>query len=404
MASSDVQLSKRVQRIKPSPSSMAAQRARELKAEGRDIVSLTTGEPDFDTPGHVLDAAAEAMRRGETRYTNVGGAAALKSAIVDKFSRENGLDYSPDEVMASTGGKQVLFNALMATVDAGDEVVIPAPYWVSYPDMVLLAGGKPVPVPAGQEDGFKISAEALEAALTPRTRWLILNSPSNPTGALYSADELAALADVLERFPDVWVMTDDMYEHILFDGRRYATIAAVRPALKARTLTVNGVSKAYAMTGWRIGFCGGPAGLVKAMSKLQSQSTSNPSSISQAAAVAALNGPKDFLAKSAAAFERRRDLVVPRLDAIDGLSCASPDGAFYVYPSCAGLVGRKAPDGRTLDDDAAVSLYLLESVGVATVHGAAFGLSPHFRISFATSEEVLEDGCARIAQACGKLS
>ena len=404
MASLDVQLSKRVQRIKPSPSSMAAQRARELKAEGRDIVSLTTGEPDFDTPDHVLDAAAEAMRRGETRYTNVGGTAALKSAIVDKFSRENGLDYSAEEVMASTGGKQVLFNALMATVDAGDEVVIPAPYWVSYPDMVLLAGGKPVLVPAGQEDGFKISAKALEAALTPRTRWLILNSPSNPTGALYSADELAALADVLERFPDVWVMTDDMYEHILFDGREYATIAAVRPALKARTLTVNGVSKAYAMTGWRIGFCGGPAGLVKAMSKLQSQSTSNPSSVSQAAAVAALNGPKDFLATSAAAFERRRNLVVPRLDAVDGLSCASPDGAFYVYPSCAGLIGRKTPGGHTLDDDAAVSLYLLESVGVATVHGAAFGLSPHFRISFARSEEVLEDGCARIAQACGTLS
>lgn len=394
----------RMRRINPSPSSMAAQRARELKEAGHDIISLTTGEPDADTPAHIIDAALAAMRRGDTRYTATGGTTALKQAIVDKFRRENGLDYAPSEIMASTGGKQVIFNALMSTIDAGDEVVIPTPCWVSYPDMVLLAEGTPRMVPCGPATGFKITPEALEAALTPRTRWVMLNSPSNPSGAIYSAEELKALGEVLMRHERALVLTDDMYEHIVFDGRKTATIAAVCPELKERTLTVNGVSKAYAMTGWRLGFCGGPAGLITEMVKIQSQSTSNPSSVSQAAAVAALNGPKDFLAFQAQRFQRRRDDLVARLNEIDGIECEMPEGAFYVFPSCKAMIGRKTPQGGRLASDRELSLYLLEAEGVATVHGEAFGLSPHFRISFASSDEALREACVRIRRACAALS
>jgi aspartate aminotransferase len=393
----------RVRRIKPSPSSAAAQRARDMKSQGRDIISLTTGEPDFDTPDHVIEAACAAMQEGQTRYTGIGGTADLKAAICTKFAHENGLEYAPEEVMASTGGKQVIFNALMATVNHGDEVIIPVPSWVSYPDMVLVAGGRPVTVPCGMQSGFKLSPDSLEAAITDRTRWLILNSPSNPSGALYSAAELRALGEVLARHPNVLVMTDDMYEHILFDGRSFVTIAQVCSDLKNRTLTVNGVSKAYAMTGWRIGFCGGPAALLKEMVKLQSQSTSNPCSISQAAAVAALLGPKEFFAERAVRFQRRRDTVVAMLNAIDGIRCAVPQGAFYVYPSCVGLLGRCTPTGKVLENDGDVADYFLESVGVATVHGAAFGYSPHFRISIAASDDTLKDACARLQRACQAL-
>jgi aspartate aminotransferase len=393
----------RVRRIKPSPSSAAAQRARDMKTQGRDVISLTTGEPDFDTPAHVVEAAYRAMKQGQTRYTGVGGTTELKAAIRAKFAEENGLDYALEEVMASTGGKQVIFNALMATVNEGDEVIIPVPSWVSYPDMVLLAGGRPVTVACGMESGFKLSPASLEGAITARTRWVILNSPSNPSGALYSVEELRALGEVLARHPGVLVMTDDMYEHILFDACSFATIAQVCPALKDRTLTVNGVSKAYAMTGWRIGFCGGPASLVKEMAKLQSQSTSNPCSISQAAAVAALSGPKGLFAERAATFQRRRDAVVARLNSIEGISCPLPQGAFYVYPSCAGLLGRSTPEGRVLESDREVVDYFLESVGVATVHGAAFGHSPHFRISIAASDDALKDACERLQRACQAL-
>ena len=393
-----------MRRIKPSPSSMAAQRARELKEAGHDIISLTTGEPDADTPAYIIDAALAAMRHGETRYTATGGTTALKQAIADKFRRENALDYAPSEVMASTGGKQVIFNALMSTIDAGDEVVIPTPCWVSYPDMVLLAEGTPRLVPCGSDTGFKITPEALEAALTPRTRWLMLNSPSNPSGAVYSAEELRALGEVLARHQRVLVLTDDMYEHIVFDGVKPATIAAVCPELKDRTLTVNGVSKAYAMTGWRLGFCGGPAELIREMVKIQSQSTSNPSSVSQAAAVAALNGPKHFLAEQAERFRSRRDELVAWLNDIDGIECAMPEGAFYVFPSCEAMIGRETPQGARLTSDREFSLYLLEAEGVATVHGEAFGLSPHIRISFASSDENLREACIRIRRACAALS
>jgi aspartate aminotransferase len=392
-----------MKRIKPSPSSMAAQKARELQAEGRDIVSLTTGEPDFDTPEHIIEAAYQAMKRGETRYTGTGGTAEVKAAIAAKFERENGLIYKPSEIMVSSGGKQVIFNAIMATAQQGDEVLIPAPHWVSYPDIALLAGATPISLPCTQESGFKLTPDQLEKAITPRTRWLILNSPCNPSGAVYSADELAALCEVLLRHPQVMVLTDDMYEHIVFDGRKAATPATVCPELKDRTLTMNGVSKAYAMTGWRIGYCGAPAWLISEMVKLQSQSTSNPCSISQAATVAALNGPQDFLAERTASFQRRRDLVVAGLNRIDGIECAVPEGAFYVYPSCAGLIGRRTPDGKTLETDRDVGLYFLEAAGVAIVHGEAFGLSPYFRISFATSDAALEESCQRLRRACDAL-
>jgi len=393
----------RINRIKPSPSSMAGQRARELRAAGRDIVGLTAGEPDFDTPGHVVEAAARAMAASRTKYTDVGGTPELKAAIVAKFRRENGLEYGNGEVIAGTGGKQVIFNALMCTVQEGHEVIVPAPYWVSYPDIVALAGGTPVFAPCAPEHGFKLQPADLERAITPRTRWLVLNAPNNPSGAVYSREELAGLAEVLMRHPQVWVMTDDMYEHILYDGRSFHTMAQVEPALRERTLTVNGVSKAYAMTGWRIGYGGGPAELIKAMTKLQSQSTSNPSSIGQAAAVAALNGPQDFIAERAAIFQRRRDEVVSLLRAIDGLSCHAPEGAFYVFPSCAGMIGRKTPRGAVIRNDEDFVLYLLDEENLAVLQGAAYGVSPFFRISFAASIELLREGCARLKRACDKL-
>ncbi len=395
-------LSARAGRIKASPSNMAAQRARELKAAGRDIVNLGQGEPDFATPEHVIEAAHKAARDGETRYTTVDGTPELKAAVIDKFSRENGLAFKPENITVGTGGKQVLFNAMMATIDPGDEVIIPAPYWVSYPDMVLFAEGTPVRVVTDPKDGLKITPESLERAITPRTKWLILNSPSNPCGATYSAAELAALAKVLERHPHVWVLVDDMYEHILFDGRRFATMAAVAPQLAARTLTVNGVSKAYAMTGWRIGYGAGPAELIKTIAKMQSQSTSNPSSVSQAAAVAALSGPQDSVRSHCAEFEARRNRFHPVLAAIPGVECAKPHGAFYFYPSCAGVIGRKTPQGKVLATDEDVALCILDA-GVSLVHGGAYGLSPYFRVSFATSMDNLDEACRRIGKAFSEL-
>ncbi len=396
-------LAKRLSRIKPSPTIAISDLARSLKAQGRDVIGLSAGEPDFDTPENAKDAGIDAIRDGKTKYTEVAGLPALKTAIADKFRRENGLDYGPDEIIVGVGAKQVLFNALMATIDPGDEVIVPAPYWVSYPDLALLMDGTPVIVPTREEDGFKLRADALAAAVTPRTKWLILNTPGNPSGAAYDADELAALAAVLLDHPGVWVMADDIYEHLVYDGRTHSTFAAVEPRLQSRTLTVNGVSKAYAMTGWRIGFAGGPAALIGAMTKVQSQSTSNPASISQHATIEALNGPQDFIAERKAVFQERRDLVVGMLNQTEGLRCATPEGAFYVYPSCAGLIGRKTPAGATLESDEDVARYLLDSEGVAVVHGAAFGLEPYFRISYATSSEILEEACIRIKRAVAAL-
>ncbi len=391
-------------RIKPSPTMAVTSLARELKAAGRDIIGLGAGEPDFDTPDHVKEAAISAIRRGETKYTNVDGTPELKAAIARKFRRENELEYEPSEITVGAGGKQVLYNAFMATLDAGDEVVIPAPYWVSYPDMVRLAGGEPVFVACPAEQGFKLQPEALARAITPRTKWLVLNSPSNPTGAAYRREELEALAEVLRAHPQVWVMTDDMYEHLVYDEFRFTTIAQVAPDLKDRTLTVNGVSKAYAMTGWRIGYAGGPRELIKAMATIQSQSTSNPCSISQAAAIAALDGDQGFLAERNRVFRERRDLVVRMLNEAPGLSCPKPEGAFYVYPSCAGVIGRRPPGGQPITTSEQFARYLLEDAGVAVVHGAAFGLDPHFRISYATATELLEEACRRIIRACQRLT
>jgi aspartate aminotransferase len=351
----------------------------------------------------VRAAAIKAIEAGETRYTAVDGTPALRKAIAAKFKRENGLDYKPEQIIVSTGGKQVLYNALMATLDPGDEVIIPAPYWVSYPDMVLLAEGEPVTVPCSQNNGFKLRPEDLDAAITPKTKWLILNSPSNPTGAAYTAAELRAVADVLLKHPHVWVMTDDMYEHVIYDGFDFKTIAQIEPRLYERTLTVNGVSKAYCMTGWRIGYCGGAVQLIKAMSAIQSQSTSNASSISQAASVEALNGPQDFIPRNNEVFKQRRDLVVDMLNKAKGITCAKPEGAFYVYPSCAGTIGRKTPQGKTIANDTDFVTYLLESAGVAVVQGEAFGLAPYFRISYATSTEALREACTRIQKACAAL-
>ncbi len=396
-------LSGRAGRIKTSPSNLAAQRGRELQAAGRDIVNLGQGEPDFPTPDHVIEAAYYAMRDGQTRYTTVDGTPALKAAVIGKFARENGLEFKTANITVGSGGKQVIFNALMATLDPGDEVIIPAPYWVSYPDMVLFAEGTPVRAQTHPQDDLKITPAALDAAITARTKWLILNSPSNPCGATYSADELKALAGVLERHPHVWVMADDMYEHILFDDRRHATMAAVAPQLAHRALTINGVSKAYAMTGWRIGYAGGPAELIKTMGKIQSQSTSNPSSVSQAAAVAALNGPQEIVIERCAEFQARRDRFHPRLAAIAGLECAKPHGAFYFFPCCAGLIGKRTPHGKTLSNDEDVALYLLDC-GVSLVHGAAYGLSPYFRVSFATSMENLDEACRRMVAAFADLA
>ncbi len=394
----------RLARIKPSPTIAVTNLARELKAAGKDVIGLGAGEPDFDTPDHIKQAAIEAIRQGDTKYTAVDGTPALKEAICRKFARENGLTYIPDQITVGTGGKQVIYNALMATLDPGDEVIVPAPFWVSYPDMVLLAGGEPVFVTCPEQTGFKLRPEDLEAAITPRTKWIIFNSPSNPTGAAYTERELTALTDVLVRHPHVAILTDDMYEHLVYDGFRFTTPAQVAPELYDRTLTMNGVSKAYCMTGWRIGYGAGPKALIKAMGVIQSQSTSNPSSVSQAAAVAALDGPTDFMARNNEAFLARRNLVADWLDATPGLRCPRPEGAFYVYPSCAGVIGKRTPDGRTIETSEDFARYLLEGEGVAVVHGSAFGLDPFFRISYATSTAVLEDACARIERACALLS
>ena len=396
-------LSAAIQRIQPSPTIAVTNRAAVLKAAGRDIIGLGAGEPDFDTPDFVKDAAIAAIRAGKTKYTAVDGTPELKAAIQAKFRRDNALDYGLDQITVNVGGKQTIFNAMLATLDPGDEVVIPAPYWVSYPDIVALTGATPVIVGCGIEQGFKLLPEQLEAAITPRTKWLIFNSPSNPTGAAYSRAELQALTDVLLRAPQVMILSDDMYEHIVYDGFQFTTIAQVEPELYDRTLTVNGASKAYAMTGWRIGYAGGPAWLIKAMAKLQSQSTSNPCSVAQAATVAALNGDQSFLQVRNAAFVKRRDLVVSMLNQTAGLRCPQPEGAFYVYPDCAGLIGRTTPAGGVLVDDAAVAEYLLDAEGVAVVHGAAFGGSPAFRISYATSDALLEEACLRIQRAVGTL-
>ncbi|WP_449045497.1 pyridoxal phosphate-dependent aminotransferase [Paracoccus versutus] len=396
-------LSQTLARVKPSPTIAITTRARELAAEGRDIIGLSAGEPDFDTPAHIREAAKAAIDAGHTRYTAVDGIPELKRAICDKFARENGLDYAPAQVTVGTGGKQILYNALMATLNPGDEIIIPAPYWVSYPDMVLLAGGTPVVVEGAMQNGYRITPEQLEAAITPRTKWLILNSPSNPTGASYAVEHMRALTQVLMRHPQVWVLADDIYEHLVFDDFRFVTPAQVEPGLKSRTLTMNGVSKAYAMTGWRIGYGAGPEELIRAMAKLQSQSTSNPCSISQYAALAALQGPQDYIAESRAVFQRRRDLVVAGLNACPGIDCPVPQGAFYVYPSIAALIGKTSAGGTLIADDEAFATALLNETGVAVVFGAAFGLSPHFRISYATSDAVLADACARIKEFCEGL-
>ncbi len=396
-------LADRLSRIKPSPTIAVTSKARALKAAGRDVIGLGAGEPDFDTPENIRAAGIRAIENGQTRYTDVDGTPDLKKAICAKFARENGLTYTPDQVTVGVGGKQVLYNALMATLNPGDEVIIPAPYWVSYPDMVLLAEGTPVTVACPAENGFKLLPADLEAAITAKTKWLILNSPSNPTGAAYTADELKALGEVLLKHPHVYIMTDDMYEHLVYEDFKFTTIAQVVPALYDRTLTVNGVSKSYSMTGWRIGYAAGPKALIKAMGIIQSQSTSNPTSISQAAAVEALNGPQDFIKERAAVFQTRRDLVVSMLNQATGLNCPNPEGAFYVYPSCAGTIGKTAPTGKVIETDEDFASELLEAEGVAVVHGAAFGLSPFFRISYATSTDVLEEACTRIQRFCGSL-
>jgi aspartate aminotransferase len=401
---SGFEIAKRLSLVKPSPTMAVTAKAAELKAAGKDVIGLGAGEPDFDTPNHVKEAAIEAIRRGETKYTAVAGTPALKKAICDKFKRENGLTYAANQVLAGTGAKQVLFNALLATVNPGDEVIIPAPYWVSYPDMVLFAEGKPVIVSCGEERRFKLAPEALDKAITPKTKWLILNSPSNPTGAAYSREELKAIADVLLKHPHVWVMADDIYEHLAYDNFTFHTIAQVEPKLYDRTLTVNGVSKAYAMTGWRIGYAGGPKELISAISDIQSHSTSNPSSISQAASVAALNGPQDFLQEWKASFAKRRNLVADALNAIPGVQCQLPEGAFYVFPSIKGLLGKKTPQGKKLTNSMEFCNYLLEEALVASVAGSAFGLEGHFRISYATSEKVLTEAMSRIKKACEALS
>ena len=390
-------------RITPSATLAMTSRVLDLKAQGIDVIGLGAGEPDFDTPDFVKEAAIAAIRAGKTKYTNVDGTAELKAAIAAKFLRDNDLTYAPAQISVNVGGKHTLFNALVATLDAGDEVVIPAPYWVSYPDIVQFAGGTPVIVKAGADQHYKVTPAQIEAAITDRTKWVILNSPSNPTGAAYSAAELEALGAVFRRHPHVMILADDMYEHIVYDGFRFATIAQVCPDLYDRTMTMNGCSKAYAMTGWRIGYAGGPLWLIKAMAKLQSQSTSNPCSIAQAAAVAALNGPQDFLAERNAAFKGRRDLVVGLLNAIPGISCPTPEGAFYVYPDVTGLIGRTTPKGAVIATDEQLVTYLLDEARVAAVHGGAFGLEPAFRISYATSEALLTEACARIAKACAAL-
>lgn len=397
-------LASRLSRIKPSATNALTGKVAELKAGGADIISLGAGEPDFDTPDNIKQAAIDAINRGETKYTPVPGTIALRQAICAKFKRENGLDYDPGQIIVCTGGKQVIFNALMATLDEGDEVIIPAPYWVSYPDMVALAEGTPVILEGLESNGFKITPEQLEGAITPRTKWVMLNSPSNPTGAAYTGDEIRALTDVLMRHEHVWVLTDDMYEHIVYDDFAFETPASIEPRLYDRTLTINGVSKAYAMTGWRIGYGAGPAEIIKAMNNIQSQSTTNATSVSQAASVEALNGPQDFIEPHKKLYQGRRDLVVSMLNQATGLTCRTPEGAFYVYPSCKGVIGKTTPDGKVIGTDLDFVTYLLETEEVAVVQGAAFGLSPYFRISYATSNEALEQACQRIQRACGALS
>jgi aspartate aminotransferase len=393
-----------LERVKPSPTMAITSKAREMKAAGFDVIGLGAGEPDFDTPNNVKQAAIAAIQRGETKYTAVDGIPELKRAIASKFERENGLTYKSAEITVGSGGKQVLYNALLATLNPGDEVIVPSPYWVSYPDIVLLAGATPVVVETKLEDGFKLSPKALAAAITPRTKWFIFNSPSNPTGAAYTREEIKALTDVLLKHENVWTLSDDIYEHLVYDGFAFSTPAQVEPKLKGRTLTMNGVSKAYSMTGWRIGYAGGPEPLIKAIATLQSQSTSNPCSISQWASVEALEGPQDFLKRWVASFQDRRDLVVSMLNQAKGLSCPTPEGAFYVYPSCAGCIGRTSRDGKPIGSDEDFATALLQEEGVAVVHGAAFGLSPFFRISYATSIEALEEACRRIQRFCANLT
>jgi aspartate aminotransferase len=396
-------LSTALDRVKPSATIAVSDKARQLKAAGRNVIGLGAGEPDFDTPANIKLAAIHAVEAGKTKYTAVDGIPELKDAIIAKFQRENGLTYKPNQIIVGTGGKQVLYNALMATINPGDEVIIPAPYWVSYPEMVALAGGESVPVVCTAEFGFKLQPGALEAAITPKTKWIILNSPSNPTGAAYSREELKALTDVLVKHPHVWVMTDDMYEHLVYDNFDFTTPAQIEPTLFDRTLTVNGVSKAYCMTGWRIGYAGGPAELIKAMATIQSQSTSNPCSIAQWAAVEALNGPQDFIEAHNKQFKERRDLVVSMLNQANGIDCPRPEGAFYVYPSCAGTIGKTAPSGKKIETDEDFVTELLEAEGVAVVQGSAFGLGPAFRISYATKTSDLEEACKRIQRFCGNL-
>jgi aspartate aminotransferase len=397
-------LADHLKRIKPSPTIAVTDKARALKAAGRNVIGLGAGEPDFDTPDNIKEAAIKAIREGRaSKYTQVDGMAELKEAVAGKFKRENGLTYKTSQITVGAGGKQVLYNAFMATLNPGDEVIIPAPYWVSYPDMVLLAGGTPVPVVAGMASGFKVTAAALEKAITPKTKWFLLNSPSNPTGAAYTQAELKALTDVLMKHPHVYVMTDDMYEHLVYDDFKFFTPAQVEPALYDRTLTINGTSKAYCMTGWRIGYAGGPEPLIKAIAMIQSQSTTNPAAVSQWAAVEALNGPQDFIAKHNKIFQERRDLVVSMLNQANGIKCPMPEGAFYVYPSCDGTMGKTTPGGKKLESDEDFVTELLEAEGVAVVHGSAFGLGPAFRISYATKTADLEDACSRIQRFCGNL-
>ncbi len=397
-------LASRLGRIKPSPTIAVSTKANELKAAGRDVIGLGAGEPDFDTPAHIVEAAKVALDNGETRYTAVAGTPALRDAIVAKLKRDNDLTYTPAQISVGCGGKQTIYNALMATLDVGDEVIIPAPYWVSYPDITLLAEGEPVIIDCPASNNFKLTPEDLEAAITPKTKWLILNSPSNPTGSAYTRADLEAIAEVLRKHPNVWIMTDDMYEFIIFDDFEFTTIAQVAPDLFDRTLTLNGVSKAYCMTGWRVGYAAGPDEIIKAMNKIQSQSTTHTAAVSQAAAVAALNGDHGFIASNNAVFKERRDLVVKLINECDGLEVASPEGAFYVYPSCAGLIGKKTPDGKEIATDENFVTYLLEAEGIAAVHGEAFGLSPYFRISYATATEKLQEACDRIKRACAALS
>ena len=396
-------VAKGLSRVKPSATIAVSQKARELKGAGRDIIGLGAGEPDFDTPDNIKQAAIEAINRGETKYTDVPGILPLREAIAAKFKRENGLDYEPSQVIAATGGKQILYNAFAATLDAGDEVIIPAPYWVSYPDMVLLNGGEPVFVEATIENNFKITGAQLEAAITPKTKWFLFNSPSNPSGAAYSHDELKELTDVLLKHPDVWVLTDDMYEHLCYGNFEFVTPAQVEPGLYDRTLTMNGVSKAYAMTGWRLGYCAGPPELIKAMNLIQGQSTSGTCSIAQWAGVEALNGTQDFIPERRKEFEARRDLVVSMLNQATGIDCPKPEGAFYVYPSCKDLLGKTTESGKVLETDEDFVTELLEQEGVAVVHGSAFGLGPNFRISYATSTEALTKACERIQKFCASL-